>query len=250
MKTHRGLSAVIGTVFLIAIVVGALSYVTYSLDLLGNFSEQLISEESRIKNVQNEAFQLTYANVTDDDKFDATIKNTGKIPLEITTLWLDKQNENDVVQKISIQKTISPGSSFNFLDENIDIDVDSDSSYSMKFVTGRGESQFFYLNSPSSESLYIKMLAIPESLPTGFASTVLMTVVNNMTDNTTLYNIVPVDPPCSLPECTYLSGPDPLSYPILDPGDTAIFRWAYEISGDPDDTVSFTGSLQNGVFWK
>ena len=54
MKSHRGLSAVIGTVFLIAVVVGALSYISYSIDLMGNFSEQLIAAESRQRDIQDE----------------------------------------------------------------------------------------------------------------------------------------------------------------------------------------------------
>ena len=45
MKSHRGLSSVVGAVFLIAIVLGALSYLTYSLEIMGNFSESLIAEE-------------------------------------------------------------------------------------------------------------------------------------------------------------------------------------------------------------
>ena len=56
MRKHRGLSAVVGTVFLVAVVIGALSYVTYSMNILGNFSESLITEEKRQKNKQNETF--------------------------------------------------------------------------------------------------------------------------------------------------------------------------------------------------
>jgi len=37
MKSHRGLASVVGAVFLIAIVIGSLSYITYSLELMGSF---------------------------------------------------------------------------------------------------------------------------------------------------------------------------------------------------------------------
>ena len=59
MSSHRGLSAVVGTVFLVAVVIGALSYVSYSMDVLGNFSESLIAEESRQKDKQGEAFEIS-----------------------------------------------------------------------------------------------------------------------------------------------------------------------------------------------
>ena len=58
MKSHRGLASVVGAVFLIAIVIGGLSYVSYSLETMGNFSEALITEESRQKDKQDEAFEV------------------------------------------------------------------------------------------------------------------------------------------------------------------------------------------------
>ena len=149
MRTHRGLSAVIGTVFLIAVVVGALSYISYSVDTMGNFSEQLIAEESRQRDIQEEKFDLITVDIdTVTDKLDATIKNTGEIPLKITTLYLDKLGDNtDVVQKIEIDQTIAPGNSFDFLSESIDVDIEPGEGYSMKLVSSRGETQTFYLNS-------------------------------------------------------------------------------------------------------
>ncbi len=88
MKSHRGLSSVIGAVFLIAIVIGALSYISYSLEIMGNFSEALITEESRLKDKQVEAFQITSVDVA-TGKLDVVIKNTGQIPLKIATLYID-----------------------------------------------------------------------------------------------------------------------------------------------------------------
>ena len=83
MKTHRGLSAIVGTVFLVAVMVSALSYVSYSLDLMGNFSESLIAEESRQNDKQSEAFEISSIDVTATNKLDGVIKNTGEIPIKI-----------------------------------------------------------------------------------------------------------------------------------------------------------------------
>jgi len=40
MKSHRGIATIVATVFLVAIVVGALTYISYSLETMANFSEQ------------------------------------------------------------------------------------------------------------------------------------------------------------------------------------------------------------------
>ena len=244
MKSHRGLSAIVGTVFLVAVVVGALTYVSSSLETMANFSEQLVAEESRQKNIQDEKFDLLSVDII-SNKLDATIKNTGDIPVKITTLYLDEMDVNDVVQKYSIDQTIPPGTTFNFLDESIDIDVDSTKGYSMKVVSSSGEMQTFYLNSASQEPLDIRLIASPERIPTGFSTTLMMVVVNNMSNNNPLVNLTPVEPTCS-GICTKLSGPTPTSYDTLDPGDVAIFEWVFELSGDNGQSTTFTGELENG----
>jgi len=177
MKSHRGLSSVVGAVFLIAIVIGALSYITYSLETMGNFSESLIAEESRLKDKQRESFEVTSINVTGANKLDATIKNTGQIPLEIATLWIDEQGVNDVVQKIPIDKAIAPGNSFNFLTEGIDVDALATKGYSLKLVSSRGEVQTFYLNSASQESLDIQLFAVTISKINCESSSIWITII-------------------------------------------------------------------------
>jgi len=244
MKTHRGISAVIGTVFLIAVVIAALSYISYSMDVMGNFSEQLIVEETRQKNIQDEKFELLNVNVV-EGKLDVTIKNTGEIPIKITTMYLDEMGANDVVQKIDIDQTISPGNTFDFFSESIDVDVESAKGYTMKFISSRGESQTFYLNSASQEPLDIRLIALPDRMPIGFDTTLIMVVVNNMSNNNPLVNLVPIEPACS-GICSKLSGPTPASHDKLDPGDVAIFEWTYALDGENEQSVTFRGELQNG----
>ncbi len=67
MKSRRGITTIVATVFLIAVVVASLTYITYSLELMANFSEKLVTEESRKKAIQDESFELTFVNVTDSE---------------------------------------------------------------------------------------------------------------------------------------------------------------------------------------
>jgi len=249
MKSHRGLSAIVGAVFLIAIVVGALSYITYSLETMANFSEQLVADESRQKNIQNEQFEITSVDVTSGNKLNAVIKNTGQIPLKITTLYIDEQGVNDVVNKTIIEKTIAPGTSFDFLTESIDIDIDPTKGYNLKMITSRGGSQIFSINSASVEPLFLNLVAIPKTVSTTFAATMLFTVVNNMSNNNILYNLTPqieVSSDTGLALAEYISGPKPASYPVLAPGDIASFEYSYTVAGDEGDFVDFGISLVNG----
>jgi len=244
MKSHRGLSSIVGAVFLIAIVIGALSYLTYSLEIMGNFSESLIAEESRLKDKQREAFEVTSIDITAANKLDGVIKNTGQIPIKLSTLWIDEQGVNDVVQKFKIDTAIAPGNSFNLID-SVDYTMDPLKGYNMKLVSTRGEVQTFFVNSASQAPIKIQLIAIPETVPTEFTSTLLMTVVNNMTNNNVLKNLTPDTMNCG-EGCTLVAGPTPTSYDTLNPGDIAIFQWVYKLTGEDNDSWSFTGKLLNG----
>ena len=59
MRSHRGLSSVVGAVFLIAIIISSLTYISYSLETMGTFSEALITGEQRIRDKQGEAYEIT-----------------------------------------------------------------------------------------------------------------------------------------------------------------------------------------------
>jgi len=247
MKSHRGLASVVGAVFLIAIVIGSLSYITYSLDLMGSFSESLITEESRLKDKQRESFDITSIDIT-ANKLDGIIKNTGEIPVKLTALYIDEQGVNDVVQKFTLDAAISPGRTVNILDLT-DFTIDPTKGYNIKLVTSRGGVTSFYINSASVEPLFFSLVAIPKTVSTTFAATLLFTVVNNMSNNNYLYNLTPqieVSSETGLALAEYISGPNPSSYPVLGPGDAATFEYSYTVAGDEGDFVDFGISLVNG----
>lgn len=253
MTSHRGLSAVVGTVFLIAVVMGALSYVSYSLDVMGNFSESLIAEESRQSDKQSEAFEISSIDVTIDSKLDGVIKNTGEIPVKITTLWIDEQGVNDIVQKYTLDAEIAPGNTVN-INSLVDFTMDSTKGYNMKVVSSRGEVNSFYVNSLANENIYMILTPSSSVIPSTFSTTLMFTVVNNMSNGNYLYNLTPVmnDTKQSLVEgsagLTFdrLDGPTPLTYDSLGPGEVAIFTYEYELTSETDlDTQLFNVTLAN-----
>lgn len=253
MRKHRGLSAVVGTVFLVAVVIGALSYVTYSMNILGNFSESLMTEEKRQKDIQSEKFEIISVDITPTSKLDGVIKNTGQIPLEIKTLWIDEAGVNDDVKKFTVDKTIAPGNSINLIN-SVDFDMNPAKGYTMKTVSGRGAVQTFYVNSVSSNNLYLQTHALPEVISTEFDTVVLMTVTNNATNDATILNLTPnplptIDTSTCSPDClaTLVSGPTPISYPSLKLGETATFKWVYTVSGKENNAIRFTTSILNGI---
>lgn len=252
MRKHRGLSAVVGTVFLVAVVIGALSYVTYSMNILGNFSESLMTEEKRQKDKQGEEFEITSVKITPANKLDGVVKNTGQVPLEIKTLWIEEVGAPNSVKKFDIDKRIAPGNQIDLI-SSVNFDMVTTKGYAMKIVSGRGEVQTFYVNSVGSNNLYLKSYTLPQVVSTEFDTTILLTVTNNSTNSAPILNLTPaalvVDVSTCTPSCTatYVSGPTPNSYSSLKPGETATFTWVYTVAGSDANKITFTTSLLNGV---
>ncbi len=253
MNSHRGLSAIVGTVFLVAIVIGALSYVTYSMNILSDFSESLITEEKRQNDKQSEALEITSVEITPANKLDGVITNTGQIPLNVKTLWIEETGTPDSVKKFDVGEVIAPGNQVNLLDV-VDYDIDPTKGYTMKMISDRGTIKTFYINSVGSQSLFLTSRTVPPTISNAFDTTILLNVINNSTNASPILNLTPTPLPvvndsnCT-PDCiaTYVSGPSPPYYPRLNPGETATFSWIYTVEGVDSNLISFTTSLQNGV---
>lgn len=253
MKSRRGLSAVVGSVFLIAIVMGTLSYVSYTLDVMGNFSESMAVEEIRQEEKRQESYEVETIDIITGDKLGGTIKNSGDIPVEIATLYIDEQGVDDVVRKYTLDTAIAPGGTID-IQNLVDIDIDPTKGYNMKVISSRGEVDTFYVNSVSDQNVYMTLTASPTIIPSTFTTTLHYTVVNNMTNGNYLYNITPsmndtgqilVDASAGL-TTTYISGPEPASYDALGPGEVAVFTYVYQLVSDSaGDQAWFNATLSN-----
>jgi hypothetical protein len=232
----------------VAVVIGALSYVTYSMNVLGNFSESLIAEEKRQKDQKTESFEISSLQIDAQSKLDGVVKNTGEIPVEITNLWIEEDGAPDTVRKIPIDRTIAPGKTFNLVDD-VNFVMDPLKGYNMKMVTSRGQVQTFAVNSASSGSLWMQLTGVPSTVPSTFETTLLYTIVNNMTNGNSLYNLTPeIDVvPIIAATISPVSGPIPTSYPVLGPGEVATFSYTFALTGESDDGAIFTAYLLNGI---
>ena len=248
MRKHRGLSAVIGSVFLVAVVVSSLTYITYSMNTLGNFSESLITEEKRQNDKQSEEFEITSVTMTPASKLDGVVTNTGTVPLKIKSLWIEEVGTPNSVKKFMINQTVAPGNQINLIN-SVNFAMDPNKGYKMKMISDRGDIQSFAVNSPSSQNLLLNIRVIPEYVPSEFATTVLFTVVNNSSNNNVLYNLTPLMSTTAIGTITIdsLSGPTPTSYPTLGPGEIATFQYVYKLTGSTDEGAIFNATIVNAV---
>ncbi len=248
MNKRRGLSNVIGMIFLVVVLSSTIGYFTYGVNLLETLNDEIVLKNMNMQNKFKESFEISSTKIVNGE-FNLTLQNTGDLPINFTRIWVNNVTDSTwPLQNFTINKIATPSKTITNVGQDIPLYAVGTQAYSMKLVTQRGNSEDFSINSPSDQPIDIKLIALPQTVSDGFL-TMLMTVTNNMTNNNVLLNIVPkLDLPQTTGTASYtlISDADPSQYDILAKGDTAYFTWSYEISGDVGNTVLFTGSLQNG----
>ena len=235
-----------GAVFAIIAFTTTIGYITYSMNVLDNFSQVTLSKNQEVADRDKEQFDVTGFAIT-NNKFNITVQDTGNLPVKFTRLWVENKTITDWVSKFDISKSVSPGATLTNIGQDIQLNVLTTKSYDVKLVTERGNVKEFTVNSASLQPLDLKIYVLPGVINTGFATTVLFTVTNNMTNNGIMTNLQPTM--LIIPEgasAEQLSGPYPVSYPVLERGDTAYFKWTYKITGNAGDKAKFEASLVGG----
>ncbi len=249
LQKRRGLATVVGTVFFVIVATSIIAYVTYSMDLIENYSESIGVKQTLDYERQTEEFQVVKVD-TVSNKFNITLQNIGNIPVNVTRLWVKNTTDtNWQMAKYDINTGIAPGATVTNVGQNIDLISMSTQSYMMKFVTSRGSAESFNVNSVTEKPLYMQLHTIPNVISTGFPVSLVFTVANNMSNNNILFNLSPnldVNANTGTSSFQYVSGPIPAQYPLLAPGDVAIFEYVYSVSGVENDSVDFGASLVNG----
>ena len=247
MKSRRGLSTIVGIVFFMIVFAATASYVTYSMNYLDKFGETIIEKGQEDRNRDREQFEITRVS-RDNNKFNITVQNTGELPINIARLWI--QNKTDPswgTSKFDINKNVSPSQTLTQIGQDLQLTVLDTQGYDVRLVTERGNAKEFLVNSVSQEPVYLQLFVLPDNVPSGFNTTLLFVVTNNMSNNGALTNFVPKLVATSQgASATLMSGPQLTIHPLLEKGDTAYFQWIYKISGVSGQGVKFEASLENG----
>jgi len=259
MRNRRGISTMVGAVFFIIAMTVAISYISFSMDTLDQFVQTVVVKSSVKEDKINEDFEVSKLTITPNNEFDITVTNVGQVPLNITRLWVENVTSGvsatDAIPKsCDIKQNIGPQQ----IVKNIGLSCATitaydTASYQMKLVTERGTTLDFTTNAPGKEKLLVSFVAVPDSIPSTFTTTLFLQIVNNASSHETIHNIKPVvtwtssDPnPTILKTIT-----DPLSElsDSLKYGDTATFKWVYKVEALAGESVTFfmdlTGDTNN-----
>ena len=253
MKTRRGLSTVIGTVFAIIALTTTITYVTYSMNTLDKYNQSSLLKNQQITDIDKEKFQISSVTIPSNNRLNITVANSGSLPITFTKIWIQNTTATDWINGYTpTSNLVVSGGTLKNIGQDIPVTINSAYSYNVKLVTSRGNTQQFAVNSVGAQPVNIQLLAFPTTVPSGFKSELVMVVINNSTS--TLINISPNNPTLTInnvandsPTCTS-SGLTPTQYATISPGTTAIFTWDITVTGTGGDscTASFTTPLKGG----
>ncbi len=250
MRTRRGLSAVVGTVFAIIALSTTIAYVSYSMSILDKYNQTVLGTNQQSLDTSREKFQVTSVTIV-NNKFNITVTNTGSLPINFTKLWVQNTTATDWTSSFAIgTKVVGPGGILYNIGQNIPLSALSTNAYHIKLVTSRGNTQEFNVNSVGSAPLNIQFYTFPSAVPSGFTTALVMVVTNNQ--SSTLTNLSPQiskwtsSPLPSTAVCRPSSTATPSSVSTLAPGNTAVFKWDLKIIGNSGQICTYVASLQNG----
>jgi len=246
----RALSTVIGVLFFVIVMASTISYVGYSMDLIGNLAEAVTIKQDQDFNRQNEEFKVTDARV-DFNEFNLTVKNTGTIPINITRMWAKNMTDPLWNQtKHQLNQLVPAGGSVSSIGKDTGLVAIDSQSYSLKLVTERGNSLITQVLSASNQPLEMTLFTSLASPLSNQNVTLLYAVKNNLTAGSIIPILTPLmDPPTvtGAANADLKIGPTPASVEGLAPGETAFFEWTYYITGNNGDRVKYNATVANAV---
>lgn len=248
-KYRRGLSSIIGMIFLVVILSSVIGYFTYAISLIEQVNDQVMMKGIENFDKLRENFEITNIKI-DSGKFNLTVQNTGELPINFTRLWVSNVTDSSwPLQNFTVNKVSSPGQVLNNVGQNLNLYALESQSYSLRLVTERGNLFNIQLSSPQDKALEMNLFSTPRSVIAGHNVTIWYGVTNNLTDGSILQLITPQieDPPDTTGDATatYQDGPIPATKESLTPGDTAFFKWIYKVTGSEGETVTFNATINN-----
>ena len=247
MRSRRALSTVVGAVFAIIALTSTVTYVSYSMGILDNYNQSVLTKNQQLSDVNKEKFQISSVTVP-NNKLNITVVNMGGVPINFTKIWVQNTTATDWVKSYTpTNNFVVPGGTLKNIGQNIPTSINAAYSYSVKLVTSRGNTQQLTLNSASAAPLNIQFFTVPSSVNVGYTTKLMMLVTNN--GSSTITNIIPTTPTISGTAVCTLSQASPSTYNTLAPGNTAVFTWTVSIvSGVNNQYCDFTSTppIQNG----
>jgi len=249
---RRGLSSVVGAVFMVLVMLGALNVVLMTLRQQDSVTQTLIEKSNSDLDRMNEEIAISDIRLTDDNKLNMTVTNSGGAAAQLASIYVVNETSAPKEQyRYDLDNVIDGRESVSEIGSDLDLTVDTGNKYSVKVVTEAGNSAVTTVTPLDELPLKMAAFVIPPSTTSGQDMSVLFAVINNQTDTNLVTRVSPtidVDLSCvESPTCVYTPVLEADEDVLIPSGSMYLFKWTYNVKGPSGTIVTFDLSLEDAA---
>lgn len=244
-RTRRGISAVIGGIFMVLLIAGAVNMTIWSIQQQNQVTGAIIQKANSNLAQLNEKIAVSDLRIT-NNKLNITTQNTGGTAANIQAIYVVNKTSN-TEYRYSVNYVVDGKNSVTNIGQNIPFTVYNNAAYSVRLVTQAGNTATASYTPLSQLALPMALYAIPPTVQPNDNITLLYTVTNNVTSTG---NSLTVTPTMSTSMSCSPPGPSCQLTPVVTPsattiarGNTALFKWVYTVNAPDMTTLTFNASL-------
>ena len=244
---RRGLSTIVGGIFMIITMAGALNVTLWSMQQQDRVTEAIIEKTNSNLGALNEKIEISEIRV-DNNRFNLTVSNTGGSTAQLGSIYIVNETASPREQyRYDIDFAVSGGESVNNIGQSISLIANNSTAYSIRISTKAGNSASAEFSSLSATPLQLTLYVIPPTVTDGENATLLYSITNNGTNSKMTLNISPTisssmscqaSPECSLTKV--VAGPAEVE---IQKGSTVLIKEVYAVAAPEGTIVTFNASF-------
>lgn len=244
LRVRRGLSTVIGAVFMIIVIIGALNVTLWMLQQQDRVAQAMVEKTNGNLDRLNEKIEISNIRI-DGSKLNMTVANSGGQPAKLKSLYVVDETAVPKQQfRYDLDIPVDGRASAKNVGQGVAFTASTTSLYSVKLITESGNTASSVVTPVSAVALPMSLYVIPPTVTPGENVTLLYTVTNNSTDAYLGSGVTPsLSTSCT--GCTLTQYAGPASNVQIGKGATGLFKWVYKVDGPDNTPVTFNATISN-----
>jgi hypothetical protein len=243
---RRGLSTIVGAVFMVIVMVGALNVTLWAMSQQERVTAAVTEKANVSLDRLNEQIHIAGVRL-DAGKLNMTVVNTGGQSALLKSMYIVNETALPKQQyRYDLDTAIDGRNSASNVGQSLPFVAKQNTAYSVRVVTESGVAASARVSPVSESALPMSLYVIPPTVTPGHNVTLLYTVTNNYTGSHIASAITPVvshSMSCSAgPGCQLTQYVAPAST-VIPGGNTALFKWVFKVDAPDNTTVTFNATL-------
>jgi hypothetical protein len=247
MIRRRGISTVVGAMFMVIIMAGALNVTLWMMQQQDRIATAVTEKSGADLDRLNEKIDIADIRV-DGNRLNMTIANTGGQPAQLASIYIINETAASKQQfRYDLDVAIDGRNSVKNIGQALPFTATGASLYSVKIVTKSGNTAVANIAPISTMALPMSLYVIPPTVTPGENMTLLYTVTNNSTDAYLGNGVTPTlsySLGCTASSsCQLTQYAAPAGNTKVAKGVTSMFKWVFKVDAPDNTPVTFNATL-------